>query len=128
MTMPLAFALCVLASKALGDVWFKGSIFARGRAWGELYRDEGKWWVTQKFGELISCRFCFSYHTALWVSLFCIPLLPYWIIPVWWLAVRTATGFLDLLEEKLDGQAETSDAPRADDGAHAPVNSTSLFD
>jgi len=32
--------------------------------------------------------------------------------PVWWLAVRTATGLLDLIEEKIDGQQAT-DAPRA---------------
>ena len=128
MTIPFAFAVCVLASKAIIDVWFKGSIFAYGRAWGELLRDEGKWWLTQKFGELISCRFCFSYHTALWVSLACIPILSWWMFPVWWLAVRTATGLIDLIEEKLDGQQQAIDAHRADDGAHASGNSTSLFD
>jgi hypothetical protein len=102
MTQLFAFVLCVLASKAVLDVWFKGSIFAWYRAWAELLRDAGEWWLSQKFGELMTCRFCFSYHSSLWLSLFCLPVLPWWALVPWWLAVRTATAFLDQFEESLD--------------------------
>jgi hypothetical protein len=108
MTQALAFVLCVLASKAVLDVWFKGSIFSWHRAWAELLRDEGKWKLSRLFGELMTCRFCFSYHTSLWMSLFCLPVLPWWALVPWWLAVRTTTYFVDSLEEALDERKNTS--------------------
>lgn len=106
MNQLMSFALCVLASRAVLDVWFLGSIFAWHRAWAELLRDEGKWWLTQKFGELMTCRFCFSYHSSLWLSLFCLPTIPWWAFVPWWLAVRTTTSLLDKLfpyEEESNG-------------------------
>jgi hypothetical protein len=126
----MAFVLCVLGSKAIIDVWFKGSIFAWHRAWAELMRDEGKWWLTRKFGELMTCRFCFSYHSSLWLSLLCIPLLPWWMLIPWWLAVRTSTAFLDLFEEKLERTEENGNqaTTRVDDGTHASSSGESLFD
>lgn len=107
MSQPMCFLLCVLGSKAVMDVWFKGSIFSWHRAWAELLRDEGEWWLSRKFGELLTCRFCFSYHSSLWLSLFCLPILNWWAIVPWWLAVRTTTAFVDQLDDliarRLDG-------------------------
>jgi hypothetical protein len=108
MTQVLAFVLCALASKAVLDVWFKGSIFSWHRAWAELLRDEAKWKVSRLFGELMTCRFCFSYHTSLWLSLFCLPVVPWWAIAPWWLAVRTVTSFIDTFEEMLDERKDTA--------------------
>ena len=122
MTQPMAFVLCALGSKALIDVWFKGSIFAYYRAWAELFRDEGKWWITRKFGELLSCRFCFSYHSSLWLTLLCVPILPWWSVIPWWLAVRTTTGFLDTLESLTD---KTEELEHVRDAA-SPENPESL--
>lgn len=131
MNQVLAFITCVLGSKAILDVWFKGSIFAWHRAWAELIRDEGKWWLSRKFGELLTCRFCFSYHSSLWLSLCCLPILSWWILPPWWLAVRTSTWFLDLFEEKLEQENninEQSAAFRANDGTHGHSSEASFFD
>ena len=133
MNQLFAFVLCVLGSKAILDVWFKGSIFAWHRAWAELLRDAGEWWLSRKFGELMSCRFCFSYHSSLWLSLFCLPILPWWAFVLWWLATRTATDFLDQLEESLNVKKgnehvgpETTDG--TDSGALPTDSGTGLFD
>lgn len=133
MNQLFAFVLCVLGSKAVLDVWFKGSIFAWYRAWAELLRDAGEWWLSRKFGELMSCRFCFSYHSSLWLSLFCLPILPWWSIVPWWLATRTATDFLDQLEESLNVKKGNEHVgPEATDGTDSgalPTDSgTGLFD
>jgi hypothetical protein len=132
MSQLLAFMTCVLGSKALLDVWFKGSIFAWHRAWAELIRDEGKWWLSRKLGELLTCRFCFSYHSSLWLSLCCLPILSLWMLPPWWLAVRTATWFLDLFEDRLEKgnsiNEQHTDASRANDGTHGHGSEASFFD
>lgn len=106
MTQLMCFVLCVLGSKAILDVWFLGSIFANYRAWAELFRDEGKWRLTKLLGELLSCRFCFSYHSSLWMTLCFIPVIPWWGLLPWWLAVRTTTGFLDTFEALLERTGE----------------------
>ena len=110
MNQLMSFVLCVLASRAILDVWFFGSIFAWHRAWAELLRDEGKLWLSRKFGELMTCRFCFSYHSSLWLSLFCLPVIPWWAFVPWWLAVRTATSLLD----KVFAYGEESNGSAAD--------------
>ncbi len=133
MSQLMAFVLCVLGSKAVLDVWFKGSIFSWHRAWAELLRDEGEWWLTRKFGELATCRFCFSYHSSLWMSLFCLPILNWWIIIPWWLAVRSAAWFVDLLEELIErklenGTAEPGSVSGEDSGTIHGNGGESLFD
>jgi len=121
----MAFVSCVLASKAVLDVWFNGSIFSWHRAWAELLRDEGAWKVSRLLGELLTCRFCLSYHTSLWFTLCCIPILPWWALAPWWFAVRTAARFVDIFEEKLDGDSSTA---RGNDGVVSGDSETSLFD
>ncbi len=102
--LALAFVLCAFGSKAIIDCWFLGSIFSWYRAWAELIREEGSWWLSRKLGELLTCKFCFSYHSSLWLTLCCLPLMPsWWLMPPWWLAARTAARFLDILEENLEG-------------------------
>jgi hypothetical protein len=134
MSQPMCFLLCVLGSKAVLDVWFNGSIFSWHRAWAELLRDEGEWWLSRKFGELLTCRFCFSYHSSLWLSLFCLPILNWWVIVPWWLAVRTTTAFVDQLEQLIerkmsDGTATEPDATSGENpGAVHGSNGESLFD
>ena len=133
MSQLMAFVLCCLGSKAILDVWFLGSIFSWYRAWAELIRDEGEWWLSRKFGELLSCRFCFSYHSSLWLSLFCLPVLPWWSIVPWWLAVRTTTAFIDSFEDFLNvKKGQTDDgkeiAVGSDDGAPDNGSSGSFFD
>jgi len=72
---PLA-DMILLAGAALGAamVWFRSSIFARRRATYEA-RDD---WLA----ELMTCRFCFTCQTALWLGLGL--LLPSYLTPAPW--------------------------------------------
>lgn len=72
----IVFDLLILsmASSALLDVWFQGSLFSSYRSWlearGELERG---WWA-----RLLTCRFCSSYSLPWLLSL--LFLLPAWLL------------------------------------------------
>lgn len=90
----LDFVVLTLAGSALADVWFNGSIFAE---WREFFRAkqhpeattaddeipedaiiEPPSWLMRLadrftgplLADLLSCPYCFSYHTPVWCGLF----------------------------------------------------------
>lgn len=92
----LGFVVAVLGVRAVLDAWFGGGLFAEWRAACQFYRDEGRWWVGRKAGELFSCRLCLSYWAAAAAVLLTAPLLPsWWLAPAWWLGVAGATRVLE---------------------------------
>jgi len=68
------FALMTLASAAILEAWFKGSIFALRRA--KFEESDGR------FAELMTCPFCLSYH-APWLAALLLWLPGLWLDGSW---------------------------------------------
>lgn len=94
-----------VAAKAILDAWFLGSVFADWRAQGQELRDNGSWMITRFFGGASSCRFCFSYHTTLVLSILSLPVLPScWLLPAIWFASQAVAWWLPPAGESSDTQ------------------------
>lgn len=91
--MLVAALLVALATRATLDCWMQGSIFSRGRARMELWRDDDFYFYRRLLGELMTCRFCLAYHVAFWLAVLAVG----WTfhLPVVWLTAVCLTRLLD---------------------------------